>query len=180
MELRVEIFQTVVPWTVYIVLSKMDFVISNGVKASEVQFSETIKLIKLLKDPVVSSGEKTTYEILIESLSELELLDFEQNVVKPFKVVADVQFQGRSYPRIQLNLPTKNVSEDDENEAVKLVRGLILSKETYFMKSENTFEKTTLLEDNLASPTKKAEIQEQIAKLRADVDRMHFENTERH
>ena len=60
-----------------------------------------------------------------------------------------------------------------------MVRGLILSKETYFMKSENTFEKTTLLEDNLASPTKKAEIQEQIAKLRAEVEKMHFENTER-
>ena len=178
-ELRVEIFQTVVPWTVYIVLSKMDFVISNGVKAVEVQFSETIKLIKSLRDPVVSVAEKSVYEIIIEALSELELFDYEQTPVKLFTLTDSVEYQGKTYPRIKLNLPTKNVAEDDENEAVNLVRGLILSKETYFMRSENTFEKTTLLEDNLASPTKTAEIQEQIAKLRAEVEKMHFENTER-
>ena len=54
-EMRFEFFQMIMPWTVYIVLTDMDLILSNGITVKNVQFSEPKKILELLADPAVKT-----------------------------------------------------------------------------------------------------------------------------
>ncbi len=177
-EMRIAVYQSIVPYTVYIVLKDIDLVLTNGIQIQNIQLSETLRLLKLLENPLIEP-EKSTYEILIDALSDLELLDFEGNSVKLFKEIGSVPYKNNNYKKIILVLPKKNIIDNRENEAVNYIKGLITHKDVYFMKTENTLEETELLDNDLLSDTKRREVQLLIDKIETEVNALVLANEEK-
>ncbi len=177
-EMRIAVYQSIVPYTLYIVIKDIDLVLSNGINIQTIQFGEALRLLKLLESPLVEP-EKSPYQIIIDALSDLELMDHEGQPVKLFKQIDHVSYKNSIYPKIVVDLPKNNIREDSENEAVRLIKGLITHKEIYFMKTENTLEETELLPNDLLSPTKRREVQLLIDKIEQEIQTMILSNEER-